>query len=187
MSEWKQEIRERLALLNLAPTREAEIVEELSQHLEDRYAEMLSGGATEDETFDRGFIVRLTDMVANIMWQTRFEDMAYGMFLVDRRKFYEMDVRSDYFEVEIGDAPQQAGSDQERTMAGEPTMSAFGLNEETAYFRCLVALCEPTLRNPQSPWIPTSTQIAERLVRKSLNDEDHQRLVREALARIGSA
>jgi F-type H+-transporting ATPase subunit b len=32
-----------------------------------------------------------------------------------------------------------------------------------------------------------ATQIAERLVRKSLTDEDHQRLVREALARIGPA
>lgn len=32
-----------------------------------------------------------------------------------------------------------------------------------------------------------ATQIAERLVRKSLGDEDHQRLVREALARIESA
>ncbi len=31
-----------------------------------------------------------------------------------------------------------------------------------------------------------ATQIAERLVRKSLTDEDHQRLVREALARIES-
>jgi F-type H+-transporting ATPase subunit b len=30
-------------------------------------------------------------------------------------------------------------------------------------------------------------QIAERLVRKSLNDEDHQRLIREALARIAPA
>src|SRR5262245_54241217 len=49
MPEWKQEIRERLTPLNLTPTREAEIVEELSQHLEDRYAESLSGGATEDE------------------------------------------------------------------------------------------------------------------------------------------
>src|SRR5262245_59695368 len=49
MPEWKQEIRERLAPLKLAPTREAEIVEELSQHLEDRYAESLSGGATKDE------------------------------------------------------------------------------------------------------------------------------------------
>jgi F-type H+-transporting ATPase subunit b len=32
-----------------------------------------------------------------------------------------------------------------------------------------------------------ATQIAERLVRKSLGDEDHQRLVREALARIEPA
>jgi glycosyltransferase involved in cell wall biosynthesis len=62
-----------------------------------RYAD---GGRTEDETFDRGFMVRLTDLVANIMWQTRFEDMAYGMFLVDRRKFAAMEIRSDYFEVE---------------------------------------------------------------------------------------
>src|SRR5215470_15816981 len=49
MPEWRQEIRERLKPLNLKPTLEAEIVEELSQHLEDRYAESLSGGATEDE------------------------------------------------------------------------------------------------------------------------------------------
>src|SRR5262247_453252 len=49
MPEWRREIRERLTPLNLTPTREAEIVEELSQHLEDRYAESLSGGATEDE------------------------------------------------------------------------------------------------------------------------------------------
>ena len=32
-----------------------------------------------------------------------------------------------------------------------------------------------------------ATQVAERLIRKSLTDEDHQRLVREALARIESA
>ena len=32
-----------------------------------------------------------------------------------------------------------------------------------------------------------ATQIAERLIRKSLNDEDHQRILREALARIESA
>jgi macrolide transport system ATP-binding/permease protein len=47
--EWKQEIRERLAGLNLEPAREAAIVEELSQHLEDCYAELLAGGATEAE------------------------------------------------------------------------------------------------------------------------------------------
>ena len=32
-----------------------------------------------------------------------------------------------------------------------------------------------------------ATQIAERLIQKSLRDEDHQRIVREALARIESA
>src|SRR5581483_6126806 len=47
MPEWKEEIRRRLSGLQLEPTREAEIVEELAAHLEDRYAELLAGGATE--------------------------------------------------------------------------------------------------------------------------------------------
>src|SRR5262245_36898287 len=51
MPEWKQEIRQRLANLKLEPARETEIVEELSQHLEDRYAESLAGGATPDEAY----------------------------------------------------------------------------------------------------------------------------------------
>jgi hypothetical protein len=38
--EWKLEIRKRLAGLKLEPTRESEIVDELSQHLEDRYQEL---------------------------------------------------------------------------------------------------------------------------------------------------
>ena len=49
MTEWKDEIKDRLANLKLDPTREAEIVNELSQHLEDRYAESLAGGATPEE------------------------------------------------------------------------------------------------------------------------------------------
>src|SRR5262245_24239878 len=51
MPEWKQEIRERLGPLNLAPTREAEIVEELAQHLEDRYAELSSRGVASEEAY----------------------------------------------------------------------------------------------------------------------------------------
>jgi putative ABC transport system permease protein len=47
--EWKNEIRRRLASLKLEATREAAIVEELTQHLEDRYAEALAGGATPAE------------------------------------------------------------------------------------------------------------------------------------------
>ncbi|MGH9158855.1 MAG: ABC transporter permease, partial [Vicinamibacteraceae bacterium] len=46
---WAREVRRRLASLRLSPTREAEIVEELSQHLDDRYRELLAGGASPDE------------------------------------------------------------------------------------------------------------------------------------------
>lgn len=46
---------------------------------------------------------------------------------------------------------------------GERTRPAWTLSEDTAYFHCLVALCEPSLRNPDSPWIPTSQQVADRL------------------------
>ena len=46
MPDWKQEIRQRLANLTLEPTREAEITEELSQHLDDRYGELIGGGVS---------------------------------------------------------------------------------------------------------------------------------------------
>ncbi len=49
MPDWKCEIRQRLAGLNLEPAREAAIVEELSQHLDDHYAESLARGATSEE------------------------------------------------------------------------------------------------------------------------------------------
>src|SRR3954452_20852720 len=48
MPEFKEEIRKRLGPANLPPTREAEIVEELSQHLDDQYEQELSHGATEE-------------------------------------------------------------------------------------------------------------------------------------------
>jgi len=51
--EWKPEIRRRLKPSNLAPTREAAILEELSQYLDDCYEELLSGGATESEAYQR--------------------------------------------------------------------------------------------------------------------------------------
>ena len=51
MPEWKSEIRHRLAPLKLAPTREVEIVEEMAQHLEDRYVELFSGGAAPEEAY----------------------------------------------------------------------------------------------------------------------------------------
>ncbi len=52
MPDFKQQIRDRLAGSSPSPTREVEIVEELSQHLEDRYEQALSRGATEGEAYE---------------------------------------------------------------------------------------------------------------------------------------
>jgi putative ABC transport system permease protein len=49
MSRWRQEIRRRLEAANLDPAREAEIAQELEQHLDDRYAEMRAMGRSDDE------------------------------------------------------------------------------------------------------------------------------------------
>jgi predicted permease len=49
MPDWAAHVRWRLASLRLSPTRENEIVDELSQHLDDRWRELMAGGASEDE------------------------------------------------------------------------------------------------------------------------------------------
>src|SRR6185295_3201689 len=49
--DWKPEIKKRLADLNLSPVREAEIVEELSQHLSDRYRDAVNSGANGEIAF----------------------------------------------------------------------------------------------------------------------------------------
>ena len=43
--EWIADLRPRLASLRLSPEREREILDELSQHLDDRYEELRAGGA----------------------------------------------------------------------------------------------------------------------------------------------
>jgi len=49
MPDFKAEITVRLSELQISPAREAEIVEELSQHLEQEYERAVSGGASEEE------------------------------------------------------------------------------------------------------------------------------------------
>ena len=49
MPDWVEHVRARLSTLDLAPAREAEIVEELSQHLDERWRELMAGGASPDE------------------------------------------------------------------------------------------------------------------------------------------
>jgi putative ABC transport system permease protein len=43
--DWAPEVRKRLSSVRLSPEREAEVLEELSQHLEDRWHDLVSGGA----------------------------------------------------------------------------------------------------------------------------------------------
>ena len=47
--DWSPDIRARLSTLSTAPAREAEIVDELSQHLDDRWRELVAGGHPPDE------------------------------------------------------------------------------------------------------------------------------------------
>ncbi|MEK6301916.1 MAG: ABC transporter permease [Acidobacteriota bacterium] len=77
MLDWKDEIRRRLAGLKLEPAREIEIVEELSQHLDDRYAELLAGGATEEQA-DRAL----------------FEELSQSEVLARELKRVELEIRN---------------------------------------------------------------------------------------------
>src|SRR5262245_45004520 len=49
MPDWNGDLRQRLATLRLRPTREAEIIEELAQHLDQRYDELRAAGRTDAE------------------------------------------------------------------------------------------------------------------------------------------
>jgi predicted permease len=49
MPDWAPEVRTRLSSLRLSPTREAEVVDELSEHLDDRYWELRAGGRSSEE------------------------------------------------------------------------------------------------------------------------------------------
>jgi predicted permease len=47
MPEWRDEIRRRLAAATLRPEREADVIDEIAQHLEDRYRELIATGCTD--------------------------------------------------------------------------------------------------------------------------------------------
>ncbi len=54
MPDWKSHIRPHLTAVRLPPARQNEIIDELAQHLDDRWRDLIAGGASEDEA------VRLT-------------------------------------------------------------------------------------------------------------------------------
>src|ERR1700756_1489033 len=60
MHDWKRIVQDRIARLRLEPTAESDLVEEFSQHLEDIYRELRSGGASDEEAY-RSAISELDD------------------------------------------------------------------------------------------------------------------------------
>jgi putative ABC transport system permease protein len=60
MRDWSKEIEDAIASLNLSAAREAEVVEELSQHLKDGYDELLIAGVGEKQAY-RTLMRDLTD------------------------------------------------------------------------------------------------------------------------------
>jgi putative ABC transport system permease protein len=67
MTDWAHEIRTWLAGLNLPATRESEVVEELVQHTEDRYSDLLLEGLSETEASARALDeLRRSDILAEL-------------------------------------------------------------------------------------------------------------------------
>ena len=60
MPDWNEIIRARLATSSISPERETEIVEELAQHLEDSYQELLGAGSSTQEA-ERLCLAELAD------------------------------------------------------------------------------------------------------------------------------
>ena len=54
MPDWRLMIRQRLAGFDIRPVDEIDIVEELAQHVEDRYAELKGSGVSEEEAVGAG-------------------------------------------------------------------------------------------------------------------------------------
>jgi len=83
MPDWAQAVRDRLAGLNLNGAREAEIVEELARHLDDRYRELLAAGLPEEQAHSLAVEeLETRDMLAAQLRKTRLpaarEPMGFG-------------------------------------------------------------------------------------------------------------
>jgi hypothetical protein len=78
MPDWTEDLRQRLAPLRLSPSRESEIIEELSQHLDLRYEELRDGGAPDVEARSHGWggphygggLLGLVLIILLILWLT---------------------------------------------------------------------------------------------------------------------
>src|SRR5215469_9008137 len=83
MPDFKAAVRDHLSRLKLRPAREASIVEELAQHLEDRYQELVARGMSSEEA-TRHVLAELSEgnllarEMARVEEQVRWEAPAPG-------------------------------------------------------------------------------------------------------------
>lgn len=88
-----------------------------------------------------------------------------------RSSVVEVVLGTDRLEVRV-DCTLPHGGDDRAEVRGEATVEPFSLDRGTAYFRTLVALCEPQLLDPQSELVPTDAEIVVRLNRSG-QEEKH--------------
>jgi len=113
MPDWKAEIAARLDGLKVDPVREAEILDEMAQHLEDRYQELLRGGEKPEEAYqsiraELGEGGKLMEELRKIEHVTRHEPIAWARKLggtSPARSFSTCDPQSEPWRARRGSPP----------------------------------------------------------------------------------
>ena len=85
MPDFKNELGKRIGNLGLPPTREVEIIEELSQHLQDHFDDAISRGATEDEA-RQGALAEIDDLLGRELARVEKRATTNAPALADPRK-----------------------------------------------------------------------------------------------------
>jgi glycosyltransferase involved in cell wall biosynthesis len=60
----------------------------------------MAGGYSEERTWDRQIITQIAQFIANKLWHTDFSDICFGMFLIKRKKFLELNIQAQRHDVE---------------------------------------------------------------------------------------
>jgi putative ABC transport system permease protein len=96
MPDWSFHVRPRLASLRLSPAREAEIVEEMSLHLDEHYEELRSAGASDGDARDQALAELLEPgALAHFMRPLRQANLPQPIALGEPRRFLAGDLWQD--------------------------------------------------------------------------------------------